>query len=131
MLLIESSVTSTFVGQNILLTTLFWNTLSLRTFCKVTNHVLHPTPIHIYIYIYKQTESTENFSLYILGQQMEDKGFSTTFCGPRHFTNKLKNGLRVNKKVCTYVPCDYSSTSSTTRPIWTCTDMLETVQTAS
>ena len=29
-----------------------------------------------------------------------------------------------------YVPCDYSSTSGKTRPIWPCTDTLQTVQAA-
>lgn len=51
-----------------------------------------------YPYKKRENESTENFSLYILGQETEDKGFSTTCCEPRHFTNKLKSGLRVNRK---------------------------------
>jgi hypothetical protein len=93
MLLIESSVTFAFVGWNILLTTLFWNTLIRCTSCKV----LHPTPIQNK----RQNESTENFSLLYIwtakGRQMIlDKILQTCL----YLTNILQKGPRINRKRC-------------------------------
>jgi hypothetical protein len=39
---LNSPVTSTFLGSNILLNTLFWNTLSLRSSLNVSDQVSHP-----------------------------------------------------------------------------------------
>jgi hypothetical protein len=62
---LHSPVTSHVFGANILLTTLFSNTLCLRSSLSVRNHVLHK---------YKTTGRIMvlyTFDLYIPGQQME------------------------------------------------------------
>jgi hypothetical protein len=66
---LHSLFTSIFLGPNILLSTLFWNTLSLRSSLNVSDHVSHP---------HKTTgEITVLFILILicLDSKLEDKSF--------------------------------------------------------
>jgi len=69
--LLHSTVTSSLLGPNILLSTLFLNTLSLRSSLSVSNHISHPyktTGKIIVLYI---------FIFIFLGSKLEVKRFCT------------------------------------------------------